>query len=499
MGPSSGDENRLRGRPAPGHEPEPTELWIDAGAPDQPGGPAEGLSGPSPGSGAAGRNRWIALGVGFVVLVAVIAVQHFATGGPSASPDTPTSAVTEPAPTPSDRNDPSTSESSAGTVTADPSVLVPQDSVNAELSHAVADMNSARQAGDGAASSAAASSATQAPDTTSPITRAVPKQALLGARDWELFGYGAAGLVRYSPATGTVTVTPMPVLTSDTVLSLAVTSSAAIIRPMEGAGYVIADGKGAAPLAGLLAQGVRVLPGPDPAHVWTTLETPPDGTVETSSVATGDEGPPQVSLALVDSAGRPTGTELTIPASLLVTSGYAVTGDGTGYALTYGVGGIYDVRPDGLSLVTHGDLLAVGPTRYLVYDCDDSGTCRTPVVNRKDHSRHVVAGLATRAWFQSAPGVVSPDGSEAALMQYTASGTVLVLVDLATGKTRTIDTGSGLNGSGDSTLAFSPDGRYLLVAGAVGVVPVDVRTGDLLPPLPFPPVTVLAVRATPGS
>jgi len=496
MGPSGGDEDRRSGRPGPGQEPEPAELWVDAGASDRSDGPADHLGGPAPGSGGGARTRWIALAVGFVVLIAVIAVQHYVGGRPSASPGPVTSVqsspTVEPSPTPHTPDPGAASATGSGphTAASGPGTLVPQDSINAELSQAVANMNSARSA---------ANSAAKTPDTTSPTTSTVPEQSLPGAGNWELVGYGPAGLVRYRPATGTVTVTPVPVITTDTVLSLAVTRTAAIIRPMDGVGYVIANGRAAAPLAGLLAQGVRVVPGPDPAHVWTVLEALPDGTIETSSVVPDDQGPPQVSLALVDGAGRSAGATLTIPRSLLVTSGYGVTGDGAGYALAYGVGGIYDVRPDGLSLVTHGDLLAVGPTRYLVYDCDDGGRCGTAVVNRKDRSRRALAGFASRTWFPSAPGVVSPDGSEAALTQYTPSGTVLLLIDLTTGKTRTVDTGLGLDGSGDSALAFSPDGRYLLVAGTVGVVPVDVRTGGLLSPLPVPPVTILAVRATPDS
>ena len=482
----------------PGDEPEPAELWIDSGAPDQPAGSAGNLTGPAPGSGGTARTRWIALAVGFVVLVAVIAVQHFATGGPSASPGTPTgtasSRVIEPSPTPSDRGRPSAT--GAGTSTSEPRTSVPLDSAKAELSQLKAAASSARQAAGDALSSAVASTTTDAPDTTSPVRTTVAKRA--GAGNWELMGYGPAGVIRYHPATGALTVTPVPPVSSDNVLSFVVTGNGAIIRSMDNVdGYLVIDGKAAAPLTGLLGRGTRVLPGPDPQRVWVVTETQPDGgssTADIGGLAGPGQDPPHVALTMVGTDGKPTGSKIDIPYAMLVAGGYGVTSDASGYALVYGVGGTYDVQPDGPHLVTHGTLLAVGPTRFLVYECDDLGRCGAAVVNRKDGSRRSLPGLAPRVGYQTANGVISPDGHTAALLQYATNGTKVILINLQTGSSHVLDVAANGTGTADSTLVFSPDGRYLVVDGVTGVVTIDTRTGRVGSPLPIPPVSALAVR-----
>ena len=485
----------------PEDEPEPAELWIDAGSPDHPDGPADRLSGPAPGSGGTARTRWIALAGGFVVLVAVIAVQHFAGGGSTASPNF-SSTASSPATVPSSTG--RTGSAPAETGSADPhgSMAAQSSQIAAAASSARQAASSARQAASSArqasddASGSAVSDPSSVPDTTSPVRTTVAKRAAVG--NWELVGYGPAGVVRYRPATGALTLTPVPPVNSDNVLSFVVTGNGAIIRSMDNVdGYLVADGKGATPLAGLLSRGTRVLPGPDPQRVWVVTETDPDGgtgTADIGSLAGPDQDPPHVALTMVGPNGQPTGSKIEIPYAMLVPGGYGVTSDASGYALVYGVGGTYDVGPDGPHLVTHGTLLAVGPTRFLVYECDDLGRCGAAVVNRKDGSRRSLQGLSPRIGYQAAQGAISPDGRTAALLQYAAGGTKVILIDLATGKSRTLDVTANGTGTADSTLVFSPNGRYLVVDGVTGVVPIDTRTGKAGSPLPIPPVSALAVR-----
>jgi hypothetical protein len=136
------------------------------------------------------------------------------------------------------------------------------------------------------------------------------------------------------------------------------------------------------------------------------------------------------------------------------------TPDGAGYLLVPGFGGVYDARPDGMHRVTGGQVLASGPTGWLVSDGKVAAVFTTP-----------------------------PDGLQG-----------LALTDLTTGTTRTI--GMALSADADqSALAWSPDSRWLFVADAAGHLRViDPTTTDSVDPdwAPFT-VTQIAIRASPGT
>jgi hypothetical protein len=318
-------------------------------------------------------------------------------------------------------------------------------------------------------------------DTTSPTTTTVPAGALPGAEDWELVGYGSEGVVRYRPSTGEVTVTPVPLLDSTGPLSFVATRSAVVVRPYDTVpGYRVVDGRPAEALSGTLGRGGPVLPGPDPDHLW---------------IVTTSNGM-DTSLDLVTADGGRAGVTIELPDALSATGGYSASPDGVGYALVTGVGGTYDVRPDRVRLITHGMVLAAGPVSFLVYECDDAGQCSTVAIDRESGQRREVPQLRPAPGFPVIHGTISPDGGFAALLTFGQTGPEVMLLDLRTGGTHTIPASlDGAFANDTSTfMAFTPDGRYLLLAGTSDVTPVETRTGRSLAPLSIPPVGVIAIR-----
>lgn len=455
-------------------------MWVTTG----PAGPASGA--PADGR-RTGRTRWIALAAGFAVLVAVIALQHFLGGRPAGSPAsgaTSSAAASAAAASPATAAGTSAPavNSTASTAAASAAVRSP---TTAALSPAPSGVDAWSADSPTAASGEIGSGGSSDPDSTSPITTTIPAGALPATGTWELVGYGHDGLVRYQPATGRVIVTPIPGLAQDGPPSLVLTRSAAIIAPMNSpVGFLVPDGKPAAPMT-VLSSVVAWVPGPGPNALWAATF---DGT--------------HTILLLTDPSGTPTGTKVPLPDALAQSGPYGLSSDGAGYVLASGVGGTYDVRPDGVRLVTHGTVLAVGLRSFVVYECDDAARCAVQVIDRASGTRRELPGFTPGLGFPSV-GVVSADGHFAAALEFDRSGPRVALVDLTTGEVRHPAIAINLNTfTGDSTaqLAFSPDGRYLLTALDVntGVVPVDTRTGRALPPLPLPPMSAIAVRATAG-
>lgn len=378
--------------------------------------------------------RWLALAIGFAVLVAIIGAQHYLGGGNDATP----SPTAGPSPTPP----PTTSTS------------VP---------------------------SASTSTTRTAPSTTSVAATPLP-----GSADWELVGFqwsrsisvGPANVIRYRPATGELTTTAVPVLQSNGPLSFLVTSPGVIIHPWDGvSSYLVPAGGPSFGLAGLLARGGQALPGPDPGHVW----------VENSDDSA-------TSFTLVDATGESTGQQISLPSTV---EAYGVRPDGTGYLMVAGIGGTYLAKPDGLHLITPGSVLAAGPTRLLVYECDATYDCASQVVDRATGERSAGPGIflnGTDGMF----GMVSPNGHCAVV--FGGGHAVMspaALIDLGTGQVHGINIDLGTSGPGSSPVAFTPDGHYLLVADRSGaVIPVDTTTGKLLPPLPVPTMMIITVQPT---
>jgi len=310
------------------------------------------------------------------------------------------------------------------------------------------------------AAGASPSTGRASPVATPPAVRVTDlgRALLRVSGGWELFGRGPTEVVRVELARGRIAQTAVPALTSGGAVSFVAGEDWAMVRPLDHVlGYVVPDGQAVRLLSGELNRSGPALPGPDPATVW---------------VPTGD--PDQPKMILVDVLGRPTGPSIAIPDGIY---NYARP-DGTGDLLLSGPGGVYSARPDGLRRVTTGTLMALGPTRWLTFECDDRYRCATVVINRGTGSRHV---LHTQTRQAGGPhGAISANGAFAALLQTDTSNTTRVhLLDLASGVDRQLDLPVDRSYE-DSNLAWSPDSRWLLVIAAGGKLsPVDPATGQV--------------------
>lgn len=298
--------------------------------------------------------------------------------------------------------------------------------------------------------------------------------------DWELFGRGPGELVRIQPALGRITRTEVPELQSSGPVSFVVGADGVIIRPLDVvAGYAVPDGQPARELRGALSQHGPAFAGPDAGHVWVETDV-------------GDNK----TMVLVGIDGRPTHVSIRIPGD---STGF-VASDGAGYLLVTSTGGVYDARPDGLRRVTVGVVLAVGPTRWLTMECDGQHRCATVVFDRVSGARRILAGAGAVAVAaaNASPGVISPDGSTAAVLPVGPSGTAtLHLVDLGSGADQPLAVSTDQGSFNDGILAWSPDSRRLFVAAAGGrLFAVDAHTGDVRDlGVALPPISQLAVRS----
>jgi len=286
---------------------------------------------------------------------------------------------------------------------------------------------------------------------------------------WELFARGPDGVARVELAAGRVTWTRVPPLDSSGPTAFLVGSGWAMIRPLDNvAGYLVRDGRPATALPGELGRGGDALPGPDPATVWLNLDQ---------------------ALRLIDLTGRPSGPTIPIPQDL-----YQPTSDGTGYALLIGTGGVYLATPGGLTRVTSGQLLAAGPTRWLVRECDATHQCQTLAVDRATGTRQPVAMVPGRLY--GSLGLISPDGALAAVLEQDRSDArpAVHLIDVHTGADRLPN--RPLHPTGEGAMAWSPESRWLFVADEDGRIwPLQAATAKVLElGAALPPVNQIAIR-----
>src|SRR5262249_50647207 len=148
---------------------------------------------------------------------------------------------------------------------------------------------------------------------------------------------------------------------------------------------------------------------------------------------TGDNEHTSLALARMD--GTPLGPSFPVPDA----NGSALSAvpDGSGHVLVPGPGGWYEARPGAFRLVTRGMVVAVGPTRWLVAECQGTTRCAKVVIDPASGARRVLPGNAP-AWWRAdtgtVAGVISPDGSTAAVPGPGRGGTAAVhLIDLTSG------------------------------------------------------------------
>jgi hypothetical protein len=333
-----------------------------------------------------------------------------------------------------------------------------------------------------ASRSTAPSSASVAPAPqtvkTGPVTVSQLQRPLLGQTgNWTLFGRGERTLIRIDLARNEITRTVVPSLQSSGPVYFVPAAGEVIIRPLDFVpSYAVPDGRPAQPLPAGFGFGGPILPGPDPRHVW---------------VAGGDDAHPAYVLSSLD--GRRSGTVIRLPADSSILN---VVGDGVGYLLVSTAEGVYRALPGRVQLISTGNLLATGPTGWLVAECVHYQHCRPVLIDRTTGRRRILGPELTRGFNRPPWGAISPDGRTAAIFDVGTDGfNTIELLDLHTGSAR-ITAIHVHNVVEDGTISWSPDGRWLFAVDVFGAVAVlDLATGQTRSlPGPLPPLTQLAIR-----
>jgi hypothetical protein len=300
---------------------------------------------------------------------------------------------------------------------------------------------------------------------------------LLGAASgWDLLGYGPEGLVRIEAERGRITRTAVPPLDSTGPVSLVAGPDQAVIRPLDRVpGYLVADGRAASPLPGPLRHGGVVLPGPGSGQVWML---PGDSPV----------------MTVYSLVRRFPGASVPLPRGPWV-----ATADGRGGVLLEdNSGAFFDAGPGGVRPVSAEDVLAAGPSQWLEVACARPGQCADVAASPARGTRRVLPGPPART--ESSAGVVSPDGSVAAVYEPAAGGRVVLrLISLTSGATRSVPL--AVRGPvGPQALAWSPDSRWLFTVADGGALrAVDARTGRVRRlGVRLPPLAELAIRSAPA-
>jgi hypothetical protein len=320
--------------------------------------------------------------------------------------------------------------------------------------------------------------AARTPAPPPPVSVMTVGHRLLGiTAGWDLFARGPNYLLRIEPANGRIIETYVPPLESASPqVAFVVGAHEAVIRSFDNVpGYAVPDGGQAQQLAGVLAHGGPMVPGPPGSQaVW--ISTGSGASTELSLVGlTGHRPGPSIRF-------QPGGPEL-LPAT--------AASDGRGDVLVVdNKFAVYDVGP-GWERRVPGTVVAVGAATWLVEVCTQHRHCRDEVVDAITGSRRVLPSLVAEGGPDGSTwpptGVISPDGSTAAILEIGHFGQLTVrLINLRTGVPRDLGVVLGspvgdalVGGSADEqSMAWSPDGRWLIVAASGGnLVAVNARTG----------------------
>ncbi len=210
-----------------------------------------------------------------------------------------------------------------------------------------------------------------------------------------------------------------------------------ILRPSdEPGGWFVADGGKPRRLAGVLATSNTILPGPN-GQVW--------------SIDYGRGVSQEMTLTLAHGDGTPSR-----PPLVLRVPG-EVAGNGDGGLVFSDATGVYEVVASGLRRVSRGWLIAAGPRHYLVGDCDHGHTCRSYRIERRSGARK-----ALKARYDTAGGLISPDGKYAALDTWPQEdGPAEMVVEVLTGKVLLRHNHTYDGSSLANRFSWLPDGRLL--------------------------------------
>ncbi len=263
-------------------------------------------------------------------------------------------------------------------------------------------------------------------------------------------------MVGIQPALGQVTLTAIPPVASSGPVTFIAVAGGALIRPIDVVpGYFAPDGRPVERPSGVLDTGGFVFPGPDPRHLW---------------VQASGGGPERMVLSQVD--GRTTTVAMRVPPG---GSPFTAFPDQGGYLVFPAEGGAYDVRPDGSTKITSGTVVAAGPTRFLVAECDPVNRCTAVVIDRSTGARRTLEAGVSAA--PGSAGVISPDGAYAALATQDPEHSVEI-IDLTQGMHYPLALGAAAADHADwRSLAWSPDSRWLFTPDSTGhLCAVEART-----------------------
>ena len=294
---------------------------------------------------------------------------------------------------------------------------------------------------------------------------------ILGVRaGYELFGLDRSGVVGVRFARGQIVRTRLPPLQGDGIVSLVAARGEVLVRPLDRVpGYAVPDGRPARPLAGALAHGGILLPGPTPTQQWLAADY----------------------LALVGPGGKAEPAHLG-PAVPAAPQENVIPDGRGGLVLITTLGTVYDAGP-GVARPLNAVLLAVGTRDWLGVICTE-GSCQNAVISAANGASRALPGTAvpTALWqlntlpggpwpWQPLPGLTAPDGSTAALIvpgqgEGQAS---LELISLRSGAAVRVPVQVG-HGSSSQSMAWSPDSRWLFVITASGqLAAVNPGTGQV--------------------
>ncbi len=304
---------------------------------------------------------------------------------------------------------------------------------------------------------------TGGPTTGRPRTTSADISFLHPAGDYDVFVRTDDAVLRIQVGRGRVTRTPVPHLDSSGPVSFVVRRGVAFVHPHDVVSdYRVRDGKPARPDQ-RIPDGGTILPGPRPNEVWVP--------------AKGRNN--EVAFVLRRTDGSAVGPRVQVPAGI----GYTWNrSDGAGDILVSGLGGAYISHGGPFHRVSTGQVIATGPRALVLYECDDEAHCGPVAWNRVSKTRRRLPAGAV-AVGPGSIGVTSPDGTKAAIATSSNSNAEdawpVTLFDLRTGQSRTVHVQVS-SGVGGAAMAWSPDSRWLFVAGREGKLrAVDSDSGKV--------------------
>jgi hypothetical protein len=299
---------------------------------------------------------------------------------------------------------------------------------------------------------------------------------------WQILARGPNELLRIQLAKGRITWTYVPPLqTSSPAVAFVAAEHETIIRPADFVpGYIVPDGGPTRLLTGPLAAGGPLVPG--------ALGT------ETAWIPT--EPVTSSKLSLITLSGRPVGPVIRFARGGPQLPETAVS-DGRGDVLVASSSFTsYDAGPS-TDRPVPGTIIAVGPASWLTVICNARGArptlCRNVLIDSGTGAQRVLSGASKPApYFFTWPptGVIAPDGAAAAVVGRVVAGqgngptNAVRLINLRTGVAKDLGVRLGWfdsfphdTNTWPESMAWSPDSRWLFVAGVGGkLLAIDTRS-----------------------